>query len=110
MQARPGERGDHVQGASPDRPVERSPQRLAVDGDDPGAVLAEDVGKPGERRRPRRRVDQPKQPGERVVARQSVFQAEEFAEQILPIFGEIGELDATLATADRRGRRDHQHV
>ena len=104
------EGGDDVQRRAAGGAVEGAAQRLAVDGEHPVAGGAEVVEEGLEGAPEGRRIEQAEHPGEGVVARQAILQAQEFPQQRLAVLGELGEVDAALRAADRRDQRDRQDV
>ena len=104
------EGGDDVQGRAAGRPVEGPAQRLAVDGEHPVAPGAEVIEEGLEDTAEGGRIEQAEDSAERVVARQPILQAQEFAEQRLTVIGELREVHTTLRAADRRHQRDRRNV
>jgi hypothetical protein len=99
-----------VQGRARRRPVEEALQRLAVDGEHPLAARGQVVEKRPEGLPEGGRVEQADDAADRVVARQTVLQAQEFLQERLAILGELSEVDATLGATDRGDERDRQIV
>src|SRR6202012_5850538 len=90
--------------------IERAAHRLAVDRDHPCATPARIAKKAGETAGECRRVQQTEQTRKGVVTRQSARQLQEFPEQRLTIARKIGETDATLRPANRRGQSNCQYI
>src|SRR6185312_11572296 len=65
--------------------------------------------KAGERRCQLRRVEQPKQAAETVVARNAVRQIDDLAEHCRIRLAKIGNIDGALRSAQARRQRDEQH-
>ena len=105
-----GKRGHHMQGRPLGRPVERAPQRLAVERDDARAGLAEGIEEAREAAGEGRRIEQPEQPRERVVARQAAGQGQELPKQPLPVTPEIREIDAAFRPTNRRRQGNRQQI
>ena len=104
------EGGDDVQRRAARRPVEGAAQGLAVDGEHAVAGGAEVVEEGLEDTTEGSRIEQPEHPGEGIMARQAILQAEEFPQERLAVLGELGEVDAALGAADRGDQRDRQNV
>ena len=105
-----GKRGDDVERRAPGSPVEGAAHRLAIDGDDARASLAQPVEEPCKAGGKGNRVEQAEQPREGVAAGQAHGQVEEVAEQRFAVAGKVGEIHTAFGAADRRAERNREHV
>jgi hypothetical protein len=112
---RPG--GHQMQGLGRLRGVNRAAQRLAVQRHDlPGAAdlagqrRGEAAHEGAERRLELHRIEQAKQPAERVVAGHPVLERQDRAEQLRLRGAECRHIDAALGSAQHRRKRNEQHL
>jgi hypothetical protein len=89
--------------------VEGAAQRLAVDCQNPGAVLPQMSEKLLKAAGKRRRVQQAEDTRKGVVAGQTTRQLQKFFEQHPPVAGEQREVYAAFRTTNRRRQSDRQH-
>ncbi len=92
------------------RTVERPAQGLAINCQNPQAIGAKVFQEGLEGTAKGLRVQQPEQPAEGVMTGQAILKAQKFPEQVLPVLGKLGKVNATLGPADRGHQRNHQKV
>ena len=92
------------------RIVERAPQRLAIDRDYPLTGRPQTVDEKAKVPGKRRRIQQPEDAREGVVARNPVLQPEKLPEQVLPVSRKVGKIRADLRSANRCRQRNRQNL
>ena len=108
LRAAPGT--DHVQGRLAAGAIEGAAQDLAVNRHNPLNRIGEAGHEPLEGGTEPRRIEQPEQPTEGVVAGQAVLQLEKAAQKGLFRFREPRHRHCTLTAAQHRAERDHQQL
>ena len=105
---------DHQRRHEGATPLVAAAQALAVDGDNAPRraqpqCRPQRLSKAGERRGQFRRVEQPEQPAEAVVARRAMRQLDNLAKHLRIRLAKVGNIDRTLRPTQRRRQRDEQH-